>query len=142
MKKLVILGIAVVALLAFSVPVWGGYIFEDPLFKVGEREVQVEVIMITPGEETVSKTTTVTMLVPRNLPAEVIDPLGCKARIRRIAPQDGPPFISLVQVKVPRKTDEGSMYTFSVEVRDDRGFKTTTPPSPSDQAIVVSYIQR
>ena len=139
MRKWVILGVAVVALLAFSTMAWGGYIFEDPIFGIGDREVNVLVGMSVPEGETVSKPTKVYMLVPRNVPARVIDPMDCIARVVHIGPQYGPLRVSLALVKVPR-TDQHSRFPIQVTLFDDAGYSLTLP-GRSGRFMVVPYVQ-
>jgi len=139
MKKFAILAIVVTVLFASSALVWGGYIFEDPIFAIGENQVNVLIGKDVPAGETVSQMTRVIMFVPRNVPARLIDPLGCQASLRRIGAQYGPLRISLAAVKAP-KTDQGSTYTTQVTVFDDDGFSLTLP-GRAGRWTVVPYFQ-
>jgi len=139
MKKFAILAIVVAVLLASSALVWGGYIFEDPIFAIGDNQVNVLIGKDVPAGETVSQITRVTMFVPRNVPARLIDALGCQVQLRQIGSQYGPLRISLAAVKVPL-TDQGSSYTVQVTVFDDAGFSLTLP-GRSGRWVVVPYIQ-
>ena len=139
MKKLAI-GVALLALLlALSALAWGGYIFEDPIFGIGENVVNVLVAKDVPQGETVSGVTTVYMLVPRNVPARVIDPLGCDARVIPTRPQWGPIRISLAAVRAA-ETDGGSSYPVRVTVFDDAGYSLSLP-GRAGRWVVVPYIQ-
>ena len=139
MKKFAILAIVVTVLLASSALVWGGYIFEDPIFGIGDNQVNVLIGKDVPAGETVSRVTQVHMFVPRNVDARLIDPLGCQVRLTKIARQFGPLRISLAAVKVPR-TDQGSSYTVQVTVFDDAGYSLTLP-GRAGRTVVVPYIQ-
>ena len=139
MKKLAIFAIVVIVLLATSAPVWGGYIFEDPIFGIGDNVVNVWIAKDVPAGETVSHVTQVHMLVPRNVPARIINPLGCRVNLVHIGPQYGPLRISLAAVKV-QKTDQGSSYPVQVTVFDDDGYSLTLP-GRAGRFVVVPYIQ-
>jgi hypothetical protein len=139
MKKFAILAVVVAVLLASSALAWGGYIFEDPIFGIGDNVVNVLIGKDVPAGETVSRITHVHMYVPRNVPSRLIDPLGCQVRLSKIAPQYGPLRISLAAVLVPR-TDQGSSYRVQVTVFDDAGYSLTLP-GWAGRITVVPYIQ-
>ena len=139
MKKLAIFAVVVIVLLATSAPVWGGYIFEDPIFGIGDNTVHVTALLSVPDGESVSRVTQVHMFVPRNVPARIIDPLGCKVNLIKIGPQYGPLSISLAAVKV-QKTDQGSSYPVWVTVEDNAGYSLTLS-GRAGRFVVVPYIQ-
>jgi len=137
MKKLLFLALILALLLGASATVWGGYFFEDPIFAIGGQTVNVFI-----GKDTavrVSDVTEVNFLVPRNVPARVLDPMGCTARVTPIGVQTGPLRISLAMVMVPLN-DAGRSYPVQVTVFDDDGYSLTLN-GRAGSWVIVPYIK-
>lgn len=140
MKKFALVSLLVVVLLlATSAWAWGGYIFQDPQIKIGDRTVNVLVAMDVPEGATVSRPSHLVAHVPRNVPAEVIDPFGWRVQVVPAAPQPGPTTVSILMVRVAR-TDRGASYPVQVTVFDDAGYSFTVN-GHAGELIVVPYIQ-
>jgi hypothetical protein len=139
MKRLVLVGFVLLASLVFTVPAWGGWIFEDPVLNIGGHRVDVAVMLSLPSGQTVSSPTSVYMLVPRNVKSSIVEPMGCDVQLIPTAPQPGPLRLSFAMVKQPL-TDNGHSYPIQVTVSDDVGF-TLSVPGRAGAWIVVPYLQ-
>ncbi len=140
MKKLVLASLLVIALLfATSAWAWGGYIFQDPQIKIGDRTVNVLVAMDVPEGAAVSRPSHLVAHVPRNVPAEVIDPFGWRVHVVPAPPQAGPTVVSVLIIRVAR-TDRGDAYPVQVTVFDDAGFSTTVN-GRAGELMAVPYVQ-
>ncbi|MGC8827924.1 MAG: hypothetical protein ACP5TV_13095 [Anaerolineae bacterium] len=140
MKKFALAGLLVIALLLVtSAWAWGGYIFQDPQIKIGDRTVNVLVAMDVPEGAVVSRPSHLVAHVPRNVPAEVIDPFGWRVQVVPAPPQRGPSIVSILMVHVSR-ADRGMSYPVQVTVFDDAGFSVTVN-GRAGELIVVPYIQ-
>jgi len=137
MKKLFAIALVVAVLLTFSGVAWGGYFFEDPIYAIGDNNVNVLIGRDT--TEPVSQLTMVNFMVPRNVPAAVLDPFDCMARVVPIGAQHGPFRISLAMVKAAR-TDAGHSYPVQVTVFDDDGY-VLTMRGVAGSWVVVPYIK-
>ena len=140
MKKFALASLLVIALLLVtSAWVWGGYIFQDPQIKIGDRTVNVLVAMDVPEGATVSRPSHLVAHVPRNVPAEVIDPFGWRVQVVPAPPQSGPVTVSVLMIRVAR-ADRGQSYPVQVTVFDDAGFSVTVN-GRAGELIVVPYTQ-
>jgi hypothetical protein len=140
MKKFALASLLVIALLLVtSAWVWGGYIFQDPQIKIGDRTVNVLVAMDVPEGATVSQPSYLVAHVPRNVPAEVIDPFGWRVQVVPAPPQSGPVTVSVLMIRVAR-ADRGQSYPVQVTVFDDAGFSVTVN-GRAGELIVVPYTQ-
>ncbi len=140
MKKVALASLlAVVLLLATSVWAWGGYIFQDPQLKIGDRTVNVLVALDLPEGATVSRPSHLVARVPRNVPAEVLDPFGWMVQVVQSAPQPGPTTVSILMVHVP-KADHGRSYPLQVTVFDDAGYSITVS-GWAGQPLFIPYVQ-
>jgi len=75
MKKYALVALVIALILGVGATAWGGYIFQDPLVGIGDRTVNVLIGMSVPEGETVSQPGHLQVLVPRNVPARLIDPM-------------------------------------------------------------------
>jgi hypothetical protein len=140
MKKFALASLLVIALLLVtSAWAWGGYIFQDPQIKIGDRMVNVLVAMDVPEGATISRPSHLVAHVPRNVPAEVIDPFGWRVQVVPASPQSGPVIVSVLTIRVAR-TDRGQSYPVQVTVFDDAGFSVTVN-GRAGELIVVPYTQ-
>ena len=80
----------------------------------------------------------VTVLVPKNVHARVVDPQGTIVSIQRIDAQFGHIRVSSVMVKAAL-TDKGHAYPVRVTVFDDAGYSLTMAGRAGEQ-VVVPYI--
>jgi hypothetical protein len=138
MRKIIIAALVLIILLAASGWAWGGYIFEDPIMVIGGHQVNVMIGQDVPQGETASAPTELNVLVPSNVPAQLVDPMGAVVSFRALGPQYGPVRISLVVVKVAR-TDQGHGYPVRITVSDDAGYSFTMSGRAGSQ-VVVPYI--
>lgn len=140
MKKFALASLLVIVLLlATSAWAWGGYIFQDPQLKIGDRTVNVLVAMDVPEGATVSRLSHLVVRVPRNVPAEVIDPFGWQVQVVPAPQQFGPTVVSILMIRVAR-TDKGQSYPVQVTVFDDAGYSLTVS-GYAGHLIVVPYVQ-
>jgi len=139
MRKATTITLIVLALfLATSAVAWGAFIFQDPVFEINGREVNVWVGF---DDELgiANSDIQVTMMVPRTLEAEIKDPCGMDVEIVYTAPQRGQLRVSRVVVLVPL-TDTGESFDVTILVEDEDGFFVERS-GKAGRPIVVPYRQ-
>ncbi|MGQ9584072.1 MAG: hypothetical protein ACUVXG_01560 [Anaerolineae bacterium] len=92
-----------------------GYNWEDPILLVAGSRVEVQIGAEVPDGETLSRATRVTVFVPRNAEATVLDDGGLKVKLVQAGRYHGNRVPLQVVVFKPR-TDQGSSYPVTVTV--------------------------
>jgi hypothetical protein len=136
MKKLaIVLTLVILALAATTSWAWAGYIFQDPIFRINGETVSVAINSDVPNGQTVSRQTNVTLVYPKNVTADVVDPFDCDVSLLKMPRVEAP--ICVIAVRVPR-TDRLRSYPVEVTLTDESG-TTVRATGMAGQMIYLRY---
>lgn len=140
MKKTTVVASLVLILIVLTTSfASAGYIFQDPIFKLGNRIVHVDIAFDEGYLERVGGKTVVTMYAPRNMDARILDPQDCDTYLVRTPPQAGQTRVSTAVVEVPVAAGSDP-FPILVIVFDDLGYYDEIP-GMAGEPVQVSYVQ-